>query len=93
MCSAVLNHKFLFSLLYPDYPSFLLTSHVFGCVDFVHAIDPDRDKLCTRDRKFVFLGYSCTQKGICCYNPESRKYFVSVDVTFFESMAILSSPS
>ena len=39
----------------------------------------------------VFLGYSHTKKGHHCYHPESRRFFVSADVTFFESTAYFSS--
>ncbi|KAH9796155.1 retrovirus-related pol polyprotein from transposon RE1 [Citrus sinensis] len=30
-------------------------------------------------------GYSATQKGYRCYSPEQHKYFISMDVTFFET--------
>ena len=69
-----------------------LTSRVFGCVAFVHVLDPGRDKLSPRSRKCIFLGYFRTQKGYHCYSPESRRYFVSADVTFFESTPFFSSP-
>jgi hypothetical protein len=42
--------------------------------------------------KCLFLRYSHTQKGYRCYSPESRRYFVNVDVTFFESTSFFSSP-
>ena len=32
------------------------------------------------------MGYSRTQIGYCCFHPPTRQYFVSTDVTFFQSM-------
>ena len=37
------------------------------------------------------MGYSRTQKGYKCSNPQSRRYVVSADVTFFESMSFFTS--
>jgi hypothetical protein len=92
MPSVVLNQESPFSVLYPERTPFSLAPHVFGCVAFVHVLDPSRDKLSPRSCKCIFLGYSRTQKGYCCYSPESRRYFVSADVTFFESTPFFSSP-
>ena len=44
-----------------------------------------RGKLDTRSVKCIFLGYAGNQKGYKCYYPTSKKFFVSMDVTFFES--------
>ena len=56
---------------------------IFGCVCFVHA--RNSGKLEPRALKCVFIGYSPTQKGYKCYHPPSRRFFVSMDVTFWES--------
>jgi hypothetical protein len=64
---------------------------VFGCVCFVHIHGPTRSKLDPRSLKCVFVGYSPTQKGYKCYHPPSRKYSVSMDVTFFEQQSYFSS--
>jgi hypothetical protein len=92
MPSIVLNQESPFSVLYPERDPFSLTSRVFGCVAFVHVLDPGRDKLSPRSRKCIFLGYSRTQKGYRCYSPESHRYFVSTDVTFFEFTSLFFSP-
>ena len=55
---------------------------VFGCVCFVH--DRTAKKLDHRALKCVSIGYSPTQKGYRCYHPPTRRYFVSMDVTFRE---------
>ena len=34
--------------------------------------------------KCVFLGYSHFQRGYHCYSPNTNRYFISTDVTFFE---------
>ena len=92
MPSVVLNHESPFSVLYPERTPFSLTPRVFGCVSFIHVLDPSRDKLSPQSRKCIFLGYSRTQKGYRCYSLESHQYFVSADVTFFESTPFFSSP-
>ena len=58
---------------------------VFGCIAFTHIHAHNRGKLDPRARKCVFVGYSPTQKGYKCYDPISKKMFVTMDVTFFES--------
>ena len=61
------------------------SSKVFGCKAFVHIHDHNRSKLEPRALLYIFLGYSATQKGYRCYSPEKRRYFVTMDVTFFEN--------
>jgi hypothetical protein len=65
------SRVFIFCL-YPERTPFSLTPRVFGCVAFVYVLDPGRDNLSPRSRKFIFLGYSRTQKSYRCYSPESR---------------------
>ena len=38
-----------------------------------------------------FLGYSHLQKEYCCYSPDTRWYYMSADVTFFEETPFFSS--
>ena len=62
-----------------------LPPKVFGCTAFVHIHNHNRGKLDPRSLRCVFLGYSSTQKGYKCYCPSTKKFFVSMDVTFHEN--------
>ena len=81
--SSVLDYKSPFELLKGRK---IDISHLrtFGCTCFVHVQADKRDKLDPRSIKCMFLGYSSTQKGYKCYNPLTRKIFVSRDVVFHE---------
>ena len=57
----------------------------FGCFAFVHIRTHNHGKFDRKARKCVFVGYSATQKGCKCFDFVSRKLFVSMDVTFFET--------
>lgn len=41
-----------------------------------------RSKLSSRSAKCIFLGYGDGQKGYCCYNPQSRKNYVSCCISW-----------
>jgi len=84
MPSSVLDGIIPFSCLYPDKKHFFVIPRVFSCTCFVQDLTPGLDKLSPRSIKCVFVGYSRTQKGYRCFNPSTRKYFVLVNVTFFE---------
>lgn len=85
----VLNFKIPFKFFLQYYPQTRsigsLPLKVFGCKSFVHVHNHNRSKLDPRALPCIFLGYSATQKGYRCYSPEKRKYFVTMDVTFFEN--------
>ena len=87
--SRVLDNKSPLEVLKSFYPhsrtSNGLTPRVFGCIAFVHVHSQHRDKLDPRAIKCVFLGYSSTQKGYKCYNPSTRKFYISANVTFIEN--------
>ncbi|KAJ9674605.1 hypothetical protein PVL29_023880 [Vitis rotundifolia] len=87
--SQVLNNKSPLEILKSFYPHFKtsngLTPRVFGCTTFVHVHSQHRDKLNPRAIKYVFLGYLSTKKGYKCYNPSTRKFYISADVTLTEN--------
>lgn len=82
--SLVLSHKFPLDILFPNMPLFALPPKTFGCICYVHVPKSIRTKL--DPKASVFLGYGVNQKGYKCYHAPTRWYFVSQDVTFFESI-------
>ena len=70
---------FPFSRLFSDLPL-----KIFGCITFVHIPNNTQSKLDPRAVKCVFIGYAPNKKGYNCYNPQTRKMYVSIDVNFFE---------
>ena len=53
----------------------------------------DRTKLSARSVLCVFLGYNPTQKGCRCYDPTSRRLYVSCHVAFLECLAYIQLPT
>ena len=91
MPSSVLHDQIPHSLLFPDQPLYFLPPRVFGCTCFVHILTPGQDKLSAKNTKYIFLGYSRLPKGYRCYSPQTHRYFLSADVTFFENSPFFSS--
>jgi len=84
MPSSSIKNKISHSILFPKEPLFHVDPRIFGCTCFVHNLSPGLDKLAARAIKCVFLGYSRLQQGYRCYSPVHNRYYISVDVTFFE---------
>ena len=93
MPSSVLNNQVPQSVLFPQQTLHSLTPRVFGSTCFVHDLSPGLNKLSPQSHKCVFLGYTRSQKGYKCYSPTLRRYFISADVTFFESVPFFASTS
>ena len=89
MSTRVLSFKTpldMFTHLYPQIRTIgSISLKVFGCKSFVHIQDTNQNKLDPKVVSCVFVGYLATQKGYRCYSPEKRKYYVTMDVTFFEN--------
>ena len=89
MPSRILQFKTPCQILLAAYPSARIISSipikVFGCTAFVHIHKSQRSKLDPTATKCIFLGYSPNQKGYKCYSPTTKKFYTSMDVTFFEN--------
>ena len=57
---------------------------MFGCICYVHIPNERRKKLDVKADKCIFLGYATNSKGYKCYNPVTKAFYVSRDVTFDE---------
>ena len=64
------------------FSAFLLVSLVVSVLFIFLLLDKTSSQ--TKPRS-VFLGYSRLQRGYCCYSPDTHRYFVFANVTFFEN--------
>jgi len=55
---------------------------IFGCTTFVHE-HKHLAKLEPRAIKCVFIGYLPSQKGYKCFDHNTKKMYVTMNVTFF----------
>ena len=62
-----------------------LAPKVFGCVAYVHVPREKRTKLEPCAIRCMFVGYGNHQKGYKCFDLETGKTYVTMDVTFLES--------
>ncbi|KAJ9689323.1 hypothetical protein PVL29_014817 [Vitis rotundifolia] len=89
MPSSILHDQIPHSLNFPTQPLYFLP-RVFGYTCFVRTLTLRQDKLSAKATKCIFLGYSRLQKGYRCYSPDTHRYFLSADVTFFEDSSFFS---
>lgn len=80
----LLANKSLFELLYQKLPP-LAHLRVFGCLCYAVVVHPAH-KFASRARHCVFLGYPTGHKGYKLYDLDSKKFLVSQDVKFFETI-------
>jgi len=88
MPSRVLDFQTPFQSLFCIYPHIRFASHiplkVFSCTTFVHINQQHHSKLDPKSLKCVFLGYAPNQSGYKCYCPQTKRFYTTMDVTFFE---------
>ncbi|CAL8085207.1 unnamed protein product [Prunus armeniaca] len=70
-----------------------LPPKVLGYVAYVHFYSHQWSKLDPCVLRYVFIGYSSTQKGYKCYHLLTQKVHVTLDVTFHEEVPYYVSPS
>ncbi|KAL5566604.1 hypothetical protein UlMin_029768 [Ulmus minor] len=89
MPSRVFKFQTPCQILLKSYPGtrllYTIPPKIFGCSVFVHIHPTHQSKLDPRAIKSIFLRYSPNQKGYKCYSPTTRKFYNSMDVTFFEN--------
>lgn len=56
---------------------------VFVCIAFEHIHKEGRSKFNLKAEKYLFVSYSPNQKEYKWYNPLSKKFIISINVTFF----------
>ncbi|KAL0536094.1 hypothetical protein IC582_025026 [Cucumis melo] len=89
MPSRILHLQTPLDCLKESYPSTRHVSEVplrvFGCTAYVHNFGPNQTKFTPQAQACVFVGYPLDQRGYKCFHPPSRKYFVTMDITFCEN--------
>ena len=58
---------------------------IFGCDAYVHIPKDERNKLDSKAKKTIFMGYGNETKGYRLYDPQRGKIFYSRDVKFNET--------
>ncbi|KAK0595622.1 hypothetical protein LWI29_008434 [Acer saccharum] len=71
----------------------LLAPWIFGCVVYVPLHPHQRTKLDSCALRCVFVGYGINQKGYKCYDPSSKRFYVSMDVIFHEKELFYRPPT
>ena len=92
----VLDYNSPMQLFLKFFPNFKTTNHlvpkVFGHISFIHIHSNNCGKLDLRAPKCVFVEYSSTQKWYKCNDPPTKRFFVSIDVTFSETENYFPNP-
>lgn len=81
--SPLLENKTPYEMLFGKIPSYE-PARVFGCLYYAHNQRSKGDKFESRGRKCVFLAYHFGKKGWNLFDLETREFFVSRDVRFYE---------
>uniref|UniRef100_A0A2N9IGY8 Integrase catalytic domain-containing protein n=1 Tax=Fagus sylvatica TaxID=28930 RepID=A0A2N9IGY8_FAGSY len=71
----------------------MIPPRIFGCVAFVHLHKNQRTKLDPCAVRCLFLGYGLHKKGYRCFDPTTKRTYITMDVTFLESDTFFPSPA
>ena len=66
---------------------------IFGCTAYVHIPKMLRSKLDPRAEKCVFVGYTPNKKGYKCFNPLTKCFYTTMDVSFMENVPYFTKNS
>ncbi|KAJ8626232.1 hypothetical protein MRB53_019539 [Persea americana] len=83
--SLVLHNKTPYEQLFGS-PPLYNEIRVFGSLCFAHNQRAKGDKFASRSRKCVFVGYPFGKKGWYLFDLDTKKFFVSRDVKFYEDI-------
>ena len=64
------------------------TIHIFGCLAYNLVDSHKRNKLESKSKKCISIGYTAGVKGYKLCDPETRSAFVSRDVVFDEDIVM-----
>ena len=90
--SYLLHDKILFHCLLSNKLTFSVIPPVFGSTCFIQNFNSRLDKLEPRAVKYIFAGYSGTQKVYCCFDQVHHQFDTFSDVTFFEPVSYMAPP-
>ncbi|XP_010552807.1 PREDICTED: uncharacterized protein LOC104823078 [Tarenaya hassleriana] len=79
----LMSERSPFDVLYGKSPAYHHLRTV-GCLCYSHNKDTHGDKFASRSVRCVFVGYPAGKKGWRLYDLDTRRFFVSRDVVFFE---------
>ena len=88
--SPLLKHNSPFNILFKkelDYHAL----RSFGCLAFASILPSSRNKFSPRAVPAIFVGYPRGYKGYKLYSLDTKKFFVSRDVVFYESIFLFQT--
>ncbi|WOH00045.1 hypothetical protein DCAR_0519401 [Daucus carota subsp. sativus] len=90
--SSLLQNKTPYEFLFGTSPTYN-TIRTFGCLCFAHNQKAKGDKFVSRSRKCIFVGYPYNKKGWRLFDLDTKEFFVSRDVKFFEDLFPFDDPN
>ena len=93
----ILNYETPLQTLKKSFPNTRLINNLplklFGCTVFVHVPSHLQSKFDPRAEKCIFIGHSPNKKGYKCFTPVTKKFHVSMDVQFLETIPFYTKTS